>query len=124
MLFVLRCGEVDPGVIDIPAIISRVKAVAFGKVHPLITVMNMVSLLVIPLALPFDHDFITHTQKYVPGYTVVKNSGMPWMPWIITSACLLALGWAIYRSKHESPALAAAETDVEISAARPEPTGK
>jgi K(+)-stimulated pyrophosphate-energized sodium pump len=60
-------------------------------INPLIKVMNMVSLLALPLV-------ILHNLKDGPGNMVVGA--------VVAAVAILAVGWAWWQSKHESPEVA------------------
>jgi K(+)-stimulated pyrophosphate-energized sodium pump len=78
------------------------KDTAGPAINPLIKVMNMVSLLVIPLILPFDPRFINALSARMATPSTVVISHYTWIPWAIAAGCVLALGWAVYNSKRES----------------------
>ena len=49
----------------------------------------------------------------------VPLSPYTWIPWIISLVCLLALGWAVYRSKHETAQMKAFEQDLTAGGGAP-----
>ena len=75
-------------------------------INPLIKVMNMVSLLALPLVM-------LHNVKDGPGNVVVG--------WVIAGISTALVGWAWWKSKHESAEVREmdAEMHKEESAAKP-----
>lgn len=69
-------------------------------INPLIKVMNMVSLLIIGLILPYDHN-VTAKLKEI-GVMVIDKSRHDTMFVSIIVVCVIGLAWAIWQSKRES----------------------
>jgi K(+)-stimulated pyrophosphate-energized sodium pump len=80
------------------------KDTAGPALNPLIKVMNMVALLVVPLVIPFDHRLLAQARHAgVPGLATMAETGRPWVAWVVVALCLIFLGWALWRSKTETP---------------------
>ncbi len=76
------------------------KDTAGPAINPLIKVMNMVSLLIIGLILPYD----THMVKKLQAVGVkVTPSAPDAVYWIAIIVCVVGLGWAVWQSKRTTP---------------------
>ena len=72
------------------------KDTAGPALNPLIKVMNLVSILILPLVVRYEHPTMAS--------------------WLIVLACLVTLGVLIYRSKQESPEVLKWQTEIEKAA--------
>jgi len=75
-------------------------------VNPLIKVMNMVSLLAVPLVLPYSQKVVdvVNTSAKAAGY---QMNAMVFKPvdasvWIVSLVCLAALAWSVWQSKGDT----------------------
>ncbi len=73
-------------------------------VNPLIKVMNMVSLLILGLILPYDHKLLAKLAHF---NVIVTPRSFGLVYYIVIAVCVAGLVWAVWQSKRERPDAAA-----------------
>ena len=75
------------------------KDTAGPAINPLIKVMNMVSLLIIGLILPYDHNVVDRLRALGVHVTSKPYDGLFWGAIVIG---IIGLTWAVWQSKRET----------------------